>query len=324
MADLLSLLKSTTVYGVFSGEIAQKRVAHAYLIVHPDGEYLLNYLKIFAEDIVSDGSGDERVKTLIENGFHPDVKIYPVKKDVVLTEDVTDLINESFIKPIESEKKVFIINHAETMNASAQNKLLKTLEEPPKNAVIILGATSEYPLLSTVKSRVRKLVIPEFSEEELTAALKDDCPDPEKLKTAIACGNGTVGKAIENYRDEKLPLVLDAVIDVIVNMGSSKDVLLYSKKVADLKVPAIEFLGVMKTVFADMLNATEGKKDLAVDKAALEKTERAEGFCEGAIVFALDGITEAEKRLKFNVSEETIIERLLFRILEGKYKWRKL
>ena len=324
MADFLSLLKSTAAYGAFSGEVAKDRVAHAYLIVHPDDENLINYLKIFAKDIVKASSVDkERAESLIENGFHPDVKIYPAKKDVVLTEDVADLINESYIKPIESGKKVFIINRAETMNASAQNKLLKTLEEPPKNAVIILGATSEYPLLATVKSRVRKLIIPEFSESALKDALKDDCPDAEKLKTAIACGNGTVGKTLENYRDEKLPLVLAAVIDVIVNMQSSKDVLLFTGKIAALKVSALEFISVMKTVFADMLKAAEGKSDLVSDADALKKTEGAKGFTEGALVFAIDSINESEKRLKFNVSEGTVIERLLFSILEGKYKWRK-
>lgn len=327
MVDFYSLLKSTAAYGVFSGEKKQERIAHAYLIIHPDGENLLNYLKVFAKIIVSktaEPSENERGVMLIENGVHPDVKVYPQNKDAVLTEDVSDIINESYIKPIESEKKIFLVNHAETMTPAAQNKLLKTLEEPPKNTVIILGATSEYPLLATVKSRVRKLVIPEFSSESLKAALINDCPDAEKLDTAIACGNGTVGKAVEYYKDEKLPILIDAVIDVIVNMRSSKDVLKFSRKLSALKVSATEILGIIKTVLRDMLAGKEEKSNLAVNAAALKRTESAEGYSTGAIVFALDKIAEAEKRLKFNASEETVLERVLFQILEGKYKWRKL
>ena len=57
------------------------------------------------------------------------------------------------------------------MNASAQNKLLKTLEEPPKNVHILLGATSEYPLLATLKSRVKKLEIPPFDNQTIYKAL---------------------------------------------------------------------------------------------------------------------------------------------------------
>lgn len=327
MTDFVSLLKSTAAYGVFSGEKKQGRIAHAYLIIHPDGENLSEYLKIFAKTVVSeteDASDEKRSSMLIEKGIHPDVKTYPRGKDVVLTEDVNDLINESFIKPIESDRKIFLVNRAETMPPAAQNKLLKTLEEPPKNTVIILGATSEYPLLATVKSRVRKLIIPEFSDDALFNALKNDCPDKEKLKTAIACGNGTVGKATANYADEKLPLILNAVCETITDMKSSKDVLFYSRKIAALKAELADVLSVMKAVLRDMLAAAEGRSDLALNAAALEKTKGAEGYTTGAIVFALDKIGDAEKRLKFNASEEIILERVLFQILEGKYKWRKL
>lgn len=325
MIDFVSLIKNTAAYGVFSGEKKQDRIAHAYLIVHADGENLLSYLKIFAKTVLIGDETDCRAADLIEKGIHPDVKIYPAgEKDAVLTEDIVDLIGESYIKPIESEKKIFIINRAETMSAAAQNKLLKTLEEPPKNIVILLGATSEYPLLLTVKSRVRKLVISEFDSGALLSALKKECPDIGRLKTAIACGDGTVGKALKNYRDEKLPHILDCACDIITDMKSSKDVLFYSRKIAELKTSAAEILAIFKAVLRDMLYAAEKKEELAANKDVLLRVKNAEGYSVGAIIFALDKISEAEKRLKFNASEEIVIERVLFQILEGKYKWRKL
>lgn len=326
MADVLSLIESTAAYGIISGEKRAGRIAHAYLIIHPDGDALKEFIKVFAEIILSESgkpSFNERCVALIEKGIHPDVFSYPTDKDVVLTEDVTGLINESVIKPIESDKKIFIINRAETMNSSAQNKLLKTLEEPPKNTVIFLGSTTEYALLPTVRSRVRKLYIPPFAPDALYIALKDDCPDLSKLKTAIACGDGTVKKAADNYHDEKLQQVVDTVCEVITDMKSSKNVLFYSQKLSSLKYDAIKLLGVMKTVFRDMLVSSESRGRLANNPVALEKVKNAGGYESGALIFALEKISDAENRLNSNAAEEAVIERLLFQILEGKYKWRK-
>ncbi|MDY6367231.1 MAG: hypothetical protein SPL13_01775 [Clostridia bacterium] len=319
MIDFYSLVKTTKAFSSFNKETFGN-LSHAYLIVHPDGDNLLTYLKIFAKAAVK---GDERVDTLIDEGYHPDVKIYPVGRDNVLTEDVADLINESYVKPIESDKKIFIVNRAETMNQTAQNKLLKTLEEPPKNVTIFLGATSEYPLIATVKSRVRKIFIPEFDGAALFNALKEDCPDFEKLNTAIACGDGTVGKAYKNYHDEKLGETVDAACDMLVNMKSSKNVLEFSRKIVG-KYEINDFLNALKTILRDMLANIEGKPELIGSGVVFEKASAAEGFTEGAIIYAIEKIREAEERLKFNSSEDMVCEWLMFQILEGKYKWRKL
>lgn len=320
MVDFYSLLKRVKSFSSFTESVNAGKISHAYLVLHPDSENLIEYLKIFAKVIVN---GDERANRLIEGNIHPDVKVYPVEKEVVLTEDINDLISESYIKPIESDKKVFIINRAHTMNASAQNKLLKTLEEPPKNVVILLGATAEYPLLATVKSRVRKVVIPEFDKDVLFEALYRDCPEEEKLLTAIACGDGTISKALKNYHDAKLTATVDAAVDMLNNMKSSKNVLTFSRKIVG-KYDVHDFFNVLKTILRDMLVASEGKAALVSNAFAYERVKNAEGFTEGAIIYAITKIKEAEERLKFNSPEDMVIEWLMFQILEGKYKWRKL
>lgn len=324
MVDFLSLLKSTNAYKMFTGEKESNRLSHAYLIVCPDQDSLLEYLKIFASIILcKDGNpcGECRTCRLIDKGF-PDLKIYPAGESV-LTEDIIDLISESYIKPIETDKKIFIIDRAETMNASAQNKLLKTLEEPPKNVYIILGATSEYPLLQTVKSRVRKIEIPTFSDKTLKAVLKEDCPDLERLFEAVSCGDGTVSKAYKNYHDQDLNTNIETAIDMLINMKSSRNVLEYSTKISALKCDATEFISITEILLRDMLVGVSGEKELIVNPKAYERLKSAEGFNQGAIVYALDKINEARKRKKFNANDAMLIEWLLFQILEGKYKWRK-
>ncbi len=329
MADLHWLVKDTGAYKIIKGDIENGRLSHAYLLITPDGENLLGYLKILAKLITCNfgGCGGCRTCKLIDENRYSDVILYPnakdgEKKDSVLVEDVSALIESSYIKPLESDKKIFIINQAQTMNGSAQNKLLKTLEEPPKNVCILLGATQEFSLLPTVKSRVKKLEIPPFSHEKLFEALKDECPDQGKLNSAIACGDGTVGKAVALYGDENLTEVLDAVVDVILNMQSSSDVLRFSIKISSLKAGFENFLSALELTLRDMLVGLSDVNGVN-NKEIYSRVKDAKGYNQGALLYALDKINLAYKRIKLNANATMLTEWLLFQVLEGKYKWRK-
>ena len=320
MVDLLRLLENTGAYKTVKSDKAAGRLSHAYLILSADKDNLGEYLKLFAKLILG---GDERADRLIGEGIHPDVLTFPISGDAVLKEDVAALIEESFLKPVESDRKLFIINHGESMNASSQNKLLKTLEEPPKNVHILIGATSEYPLLTTVKSRVKKLTIPPFSAETLIDALTGDCPDTERLKEAVSCGDGTVGKALALYGDENLSETVELAVDTYNNMLSSRNVLEYSDKITG-KSGVKEFLSVLELINRDNLLYLSGAEDAVFNKKLLSRIKGAQGFTLGAVIYAADKIAEAERRLAANGNPQAVLERLLFAILEGKHKWRKL
>lgn len=327
MIDCSLLIKNTSAYRLVLGDKNKQRLSHAYMIVCPDGDYLSEYLKIFARLLIckeSEPCGECRECNLIDKKAHPDVLFYPKKDNAILTEDVNNLIEETFLKPIESDRKVFVIENAQTMNVSAQNKLLKTLEEPPKNVHIILGTTSEFPLLPTIKSRVRKVEIPAFSAHVLMQALKEDCPDEERLSSAIACADGTVGKTLALYGDETFEKAKELCLDVLVNMKSSKDVLLYSNKISTSGVPVERFLSVFELFLRDLLALEQGRADLVLNKQTLDKIQKAFRFNTGATIYALESVTEAYKRLKFNANTTMLIEWLLFSVLEGKFKWQKL
>jgi DNA polymerase-3 subunit delta' len=326
MIDLLALFKNTSAYRVVTGDKKANRLSHAYLLLTADEDNLQGYLKIFAELLAcnqEEPCGECRTCRLIDQKVHPDVITYPKKDKTVSSEEINELIEESFIRPIECDKKIFVIENAQTMNLSAQNKLLKTLEEPPRNVHIILGATNEFSLLPTIKSRVKKLEIPAFDKNTLIDALKQDCPDLERLETAVACGDGTVGKAKALYNDQDLIELNQMVVDLLVNMMSSKDVLKYSTLIADKKVDVSQFLSVLELILRDMLVLSQGKEDLVNNKSLIVDLKKAQRFNTGAIVYALESVVEAQKRKKFNMNTTMLIEWLLFQILEGKFKWQK-
>ena len=130
MTDFLPLLKSTPAYKIMEREKGSNRLSHAYLIISADGENLKEYLKIFAKIIAceNDGAcGICRACRLLAEEKSVDTLFYPKEKDSVVTEDIVSLTEECYIKPVDSDKKIFIITNGETMTTQAQNKLLKTL-----------------------------------------------------------------------------------------------------------------------------------------------------------------------------------------------------
>lgn len=326
MIDFFCLLKNTGAYKTFINDKKSDALSHAYLVVSPEKQYLNDYLKVLAKIVACDGVEpclNCRACKAIDADSYSDVLTYPKEKENILTADVESLIAESYVKPVENAKKIFILNHAETMNASAQNKLLKTLEEPPKNVIIIMGATTTYPLLSTVLSRVKKVEILEFSDDDIIRALEQDCPNKEKLVTAVTSGDGTLGKAKALYNDANAQVVTDLVFDVLINMTSSKDVLKYSNKVAKIS-DVTEFISGLETALGDLLYLHQGKENLIKNINHIALLKSIKGFNNGSILYALEKITESYKRKKFNANPTMLIEWILFSILEGKYKWQKL
>ncbi len=326
MLDLTALLQNTNAYKTIKADKKANRLSHAYLILSQDGGKLEEYLKFFAKLIACENAypcDNCRACKLIDQNAYSDVLVYPKNKESVLVEDISSLISESYVKPIEGDKKIFIISNAQTMNLPSQNKLLKTLEEPPRGVHILIGSTSEFPLLPTVKSRVKKLEIPAFTGEQLFNALKEDLFDEEKLTNAIACADGTVGKVISLYGDSNFEKAIETAVDTLINMKSSANVLDYTNKITSLSVDVGEFLSVLELLLRDMLVISQGKGELVTSKNAKYIMENSVNFSTGAIINAIEKINQAFERRKFNANGTMLIEWLLFQILEGKYKWQK-
>ena len=327
MIDLTSLLKNTKAYKTVKTDFLEGRLSHAYLVLCADKENLDDYLKGLAKVFFcekGDACGNCRPCSLIEKGIFSDLVFLPKDGQTISAEDVTALVQDTYIKPYEADKKVYILSHGETMNATCQNKLLKTLEEPPKNVHIIIGATSEYPLLSTIKSRVKKLEIPAFSNDLLIDALKGECSDLERLQDAVCVSDGTVGSALKYYHDENLISCMEFCIDLIVNMQSSAQVIDFADKMLKLKCDFLDTLAVLELYFRDMLLLSVNESEGFFNKKAIKKLQNAKGYTQGALTAILENIVGARKRLEANSSKNVVAEWLLFKILEEKYKWQKL
>lgn len=118
-------------------------------------------------------------------------------RDQIVVDDVRKLAPFFGLSSTDGGRRVVIVDAADEMNTSAANALLKTLEEPPARATLLLIAHQPSRLLPTIRSRCRTLRLPELSPTDLSAALEQAGVDlPENRDALAALARGSAGDAI--------------------------------------------------------------------------------------------------------------------------------
>ena len=159
--------------------ISTKKILHSYLFSGKEGIGKKLFAQEFAKYILCE---DDRQIVQFEEGNHPDYTMISPDGNSIKIEQIRMLQTKIAEKPIESTKKVYVIDDAETMTKEAQNALLKTLEEPPEYGTIILICSNENMLLSTIKSRCTKISFCGLQKEELRNYIEEDRELYENVK----------------------------------------------------------------------------------------------------------------------------------------------
>ncbi len=253
-----------------ASEIRENRFPHAYIIAGKPGSgkrtialEVAAALACKSQVAIPCGVCDSCEKII--GGFSPDV-IYvrkePEKKEfgVGLIREIKDNL---YIAPNELEKRVYIIEDAETMNANAQNAFLKMLEEPPSYVVFLLLAANTESLLETIKSRAPILYTEQISPEDITSYLLEHSPkarelndvSPEKLKTIAISADGSIGYALslceKGEQHEKLQ---KTVTDFLLawTAPSMTELNLFSDSLPSTSDGFCEFLDALKKALRDI------------------------------------------------------------------------
>lgn len=184
--------------------ISVNRVAHAYLFEGPDGcgrrstaRALIQAL--FCKEPVN-GDACNICSSCIKllSGNHPDLNLLqplPDKRDITI-EQVRELQQILSLRPFESIRKGCIIEPAERMNEKSSNALLKTLEEPPGNAIIILLANQADRLLSTIRSRCQHLRFSPLGTDVVKEILLEHGADQSKAAKLASLSEGSMERAL--------------------------------------------------------------------------------------------------------------------------------
>lgn len=151
--------------------IKSNNVSHSYLFAGPDGIGKKLFAKEFAKACLclSEEKPCSKCSSCVkfDGENNPDYKEIGPDGNSIKIAQIRELQERIYEKPIDSSKKVIVIDDSDKMTEEAQNGLLKTLEEPPEYAIIILIATNENKLLNTIKSRCLKISFSAISDVEV-------------------------------------------------------------------------------------------------------------------------------------------------------------
>jgi len=180
-------------------------LAHAMLFAGAQGIGKKHFAQCFVHYLFCKNKTDEQACGecdachLLNVDNHPDYKyIAPAEgKQIIAIDQIRELIDYLNLTPHSAIKKVAVINHAETLNLYAANSLLKTLEEPPESALLILLTHNPEKLLPTIRSRCQKLLFPLPEAEQATAWLGLQLPNENNLLGLLALANNAPLKALD-------------------------------------------------------------------------------------------------------------------------------
>lgn len=196
--------------------IDEKHVSHSYLFVGIDGIGKTLFAREFAKKILClNGKGDSCESCIKwDSNNHPDFLQIEPENNTIKIEQIRSMQEEISVKPIASNKKVFLIVNSDCMTKESQNCLLKTLEEPPEYATIILTTSNESKLLNTIKSRCMKIPFQKIEENELEEYAKNIL-NLNLSKEFIKICEGSIGKLLEIEENKEIYTEVNSLLDNI-------------------------------------------------------------------------------------------------------------
>lgn len=205
MANFKDIIGQESIKKHLQTAIKTGNLSHAYII---NGEYgsgrqtiasaLAKTIQCQSKTDDTDACGVCTSCKQAESHNHPDIKYITHDKTSISVNDIREQLNNDIsIKPYSSEYKIYIIPDANKMTEQAQNALLKTIEEPPVYAIIILLTENCDSLLPTIRSRCVTLTMNPVEKDKICTYLENKFQlEPEQAQIAANYCQGNIGKAI--------------------------------------------------------------------------------------------------------------------------------
>ena len=329
MAGLDDILGNEHIVEHFKKAIENNKISHAYIINGEKGMGKRTVAKAFAMTLLCEEKGTvpcmkchSCVQALTDN--NPDlIMITPDKPTTLSIDHIRQtLVNDVELKPYSNSHKVYIVEDAELMNNAAQNAILKTIEEPPEYAVIILLTTNISALLQTVLSRCVKLDMQPLKKEVVKKYLmeKEKVVDYQ-ADIAVSFAGGNLGKAIELSKSQDFAEMLDEVIQLLryIKDMQAYEVVAAVKRASEYKFRFTDYIDLMILWFRDVLvyKASQNVNELIFkDEIQTIKKHAAKSSYNG-IEHILEAMNKAKLRLKANVNFDVAIEMMFLTIRDN-------
>ena len=313
----------------FQKAIEYNKVSHAYILSGEQGMGRKTLARAFVMTLLCERSNIEPCMEChsckqVLSGNHPDVIWVTHEKPASIgVDDIRTQINDTiFLKPYSSSYKIYLVDEAEKMTVQAQNALLKTIEEPPSYAVIILLTTNEETFLPTILSRCIKLNLKPLKDSVVSSYLKKSMAVPEnQADICAAFARGNLGKAIHLASSEDFKLLYREMVTLLKNVKEMDIPALLDciKKLLENHMDIDECLDFMQMWYRDVLmfKVTKDANLLIFREEYSAVSNRCQTSSYEGLEIILTAIDKARARLKANVNTELAMELMLLTMKEN-------
>ena len=323
-----SLLKSA---------IINNKISHAYIISGEEDSGKMMLAEAFAamllceEHTNDDGCGQCHSCKQSASRNNPDI-IYVEREEDDKTHEkkrelgvnvIRDRINNDIVlKPYSSKYKVYIVDEAEKMNTQAQNAMLKTIEEPPEYAVIILLTSNHNSFLQTILSRcvtietkpVPKDVIVDFLMKKMSIV-------DYQAHIVASFAQGNIGKAIKLVSDEAFNELKAEVLTTVKKISRENEYEISEsvKTIKEYKSSIDKYLDLLTLWYKDVLlyKSTLSERGILFAEDSFELKSQAADIGYAGLNNIMASIEDARAKFRANVNNELTIEELIHSIKEN-------
>ena len=307
----------------FKKAIANHKISHAYILTGEAGMGRKSIANAFAMTLLCEKGGSEPCMSChsckqVMSGNHPDlIYVTHEKPGSIGVDDVREQINDTImIRPYSSYYKIYIVDEAEKMTVQAQNALLKTIEEPPAYAVIILITTNQEAFLPTILSRCVQMKLKPLKDFTIKNYLTQNLHIAEKdADICAAFARGNLGKAIHLALSDEFRELFQKVMVLVKNVGTM-DISMLLDCIREMKEQNFdigEVLDLMQLWYRDVLmfKVTKDMNLLIFKNEYKMINETGEKIDYAGLEAILAAIDTARTRLNANVNMELAMELLL-------------
>ncbi len=301
--------------------LANGKIAHAYLFSGPDGIGKRLMATALARAIVcleQRGCGHCRACRKIDHQNHPDLHILEPDGNSIKIEQVRALQRDLNLKPLEAPRKICMIEQADTMTVGAANALLKTLEEPRGDTLLILLSAQPNRLLETIRSRCQPLPFTRHPNSRIQAELEKQLGiESTESHVLAALSEGSFKKAFGKDRDLYLEQRRELLKTLTgLSAGSILPILDFAEQLAADKTVLPDILEIFQAFYRDVLMTLQGRSDEELVNLDLkEKIHRVSGRENVATILdKLEALVEIRRQLDRNVNRQLAMEVLLLKL----------
>ena len=312
------------------------KVSHAYIISGEKGSGKKFIAGIFSKTLQCENRQEKegQIEPCDEchaciqanHADHPDIiTVTHEKTGSVGVDDIRTQIRDSvLIKPYTGQYKIYIIPDGEKMTPAAQNALLKTLEEPPAYAVIIILTENMEAFLPTITSRCVVLPMKPAGDDSVRNLLMEKMRIVDyKADLCVAFARGNVGKALELAQNETFDEIRNQTILLVQNIRH-KEIFEINEAVHNI-ITAQEqdrrqdFLDILLFLIRDILvyKATEEEDHLIFRDKISYIRDTADRCTFGGLNLVAEAMQKAKKRLDANVNADLALEMLMIAVKEN-------